>query len=704
MISNDDEMEATGAELDGDFTRLKRTVVEGHRARNFFLKEQDECYKFVANNQWSDDDRALLASQSRPVVSFNRIGAIIKAICGLEVNNRQKVAYLPRTQGNVGVDEARTSISDWVRGKCKAEYVESQAFRDLAICGEGWTETYMCYDNKPEGEIIEKRIHPREMGTNASAEEQNYQDAHLIYHARMMDNADAQALVGTEYLPEAIHAGWFENSQMPEDGGEGNKRDYPAETRSGLERTSTRKQVRVVKVQWWDREPHHLVSIDGDEELHVMPKKDFSKFQDRVNMLRQQDDAAMQAHTANLNAYSAQAEADPTYAALNPPPTPPQPTAPTYDHTPIRKKVYYEAFLGANDVLGRTQLQMGEFQYKAMTGDRDDEHKCFYGVVRDMLDPQRWANKWLAQTMHILNTNAKGGIMAETDAFLNSRRAERDWADNTKIIWVKSGALSKGKVKERTPPPLPQGLSELMQFALSSLRDVTGVNLELLGQADREQAASLEAQRRQAAMTILATLFDSLRSFRIDQGGLMLKFIDLLPDNMLYPVLDQGQWKYMRMVKDRKAQDYDVIIDQAPSSPDQKQATWALTLELIRSGIPLPPPVIIKLLKYSPYPETVVQEISAAMGLNGQDPPEVLQQKLQQAEQALQALHAQLQQAQAAAEHAENDQEVAQLKALVDVYKAETDRLQVEVSTKNRPNDGTGAPPVRSVAGEIQPA
>jgi hypothetical protein len=245
-----------------------------------------------------------------------------------------------------------------------------------------------------------------------------------------------------------------------------------------------------------------------------------------------------------------------------------------------------------------------------------------------------------------------------------------------------------------------------MMFAIGSLRDVTGVNLELLGQADREQAASLEMQRRQSAMTILATLFNSLRRYRKEQGKLMLQFIWLLPDNTMIRINEKGNYKYIPLTKDHSIEKYDVIVDEAPSSPNQKQAVWAMISQLLQTT-QLPPEAIIKLLKYSPLPESVVSEIEAAMGLGATKSPEQLQQQLAQAEQALQVLEQKLQEQMAEAKTAEDDRSIDILKTEIEEYKAETMRLSAmwtnQVAMQKASADAA-ATPDPSESGDATPA
>lgn len=646
-ITPDDRVEPT--EVPGEeaeFTRLKADVLAGHRQRSKWRTEARRAFNFVASRQWSEEDKMLLAEQKRPAVTFNRTEPVIKAVCGLEVNNRQDIVYLPREQGDVGIDETLTSCVKWVRDENNGPDEESLAFRDNAICGEGWTETRMDNDNGTACPIEEERIDPLEMGVNAGVYRANHSQARLIYRVRDIDSEDARALLGTEYSADVLHADWMEDMTVPEDGGVGFKKDYPTKTRDGVNADGRRFKCRVVQVQWWERETINLVAMQGSSELQELNAEDFAKFQERADAM-----------------------------------------GIVYDHEPTKKKVYYEAFLGKS-LVGKRKLEMGMFQFQCMTGEYDREEKCFYALLRAMFDPQMWANKFLSQTMNILNSNAKGGLIAEKGVFDNQRKAEKDWSDPTKIVFVKDGKLDR--LRDRNAPPMPQGLDQLMMFAVNSLRDVSGINLELLGQADREQAASLEMQRRQAAITILATLFDSKRKYSKRQGKLLLHFVWLLPDDTLVRVLSKGQYRYVPLIKNKDVEAYDIIVDEAPTSPNQKQYIWATTLDLLGKGIQLPPATIGVLLEYSPYPESVVKEIRESMGLGDEMPPEQMKQKLAQAEQALHVMEEELKKAMEAAKEAEDESEfkhmqaeVANLKTVIDAYKAQTDRLSAEWSAKH---------------------
>jgi hypothetical protein len=667
---------------DAEFLRIQKDVKDAETERGTWRGDARSWYDMVANHQWAEEDEAKLNAENRPVVSFNRVAPMVKAVCGLEVNNRQGIVYLPRKLGTSGPQEMVTNAGKWIRDECYAEDEESEAFRDLAICGEGWTETRMDFDEDPAGKVVKQRIDPLEMGVNKGACRSNYSDARMIYRIREMDPNDVRALLNLPdtVLDAALDARWLPEMNTPQDGGQGNKKDYPEKTRSAIRANSTArlKTVRVVQCQYWVREPIMLVATDNDQEPQPMSMEDYDKFKsraDQINAAADQADAVM-------------------HIMANPQPA----QRMNYTAAQTVRKNYYQCFIGAR-ILDRQPLKMGMFQFSAMTGDRDKKKKYFYGMVKDLVDPQRWANKFFSQIMHHINVNAKGGLLAETDAFVNQKNAERDWADPTKIIMVKPGSLAKGKIKERTAIALPPGLDQLMTFSISSIRDVSGVNLELLGQADREQAAILEQQRRQSAMTILATMFDSLRKYRRRDGKLLLHFIWLLPEGTLVRVVDQGQIKYVPLIRQGlELEKFDIIIDQAPTSPDQKQYVWGVTQQILQMNI-LPPPAVIDLLKYSPYPESVVQEIKNSMGMGDQMPPAVLEQKLQQAEQALKVLEEELKKSLEKSNSKENDEEIKALQTIISDYEAQTNRLVAEgknaAASQGTPAsaDGSGGTP-----------
>ena len=180
--------------------------------------------------------------------------------------------------------------------------------------------------------------------------------------------------------------------------------------------------------------------------------------------------------------------------------------------------------------------------FRSVAGKRDRNTNQWVGLVRALKGPKMWANKWLSQIMHLINTSAKPGYDVEKGAIDNPSEFEKKAARPGAINTFTDGALQQGRVQRREAVQLPPDLSNLMQYANESMQNVSGINAELLGMADREQAGVLEYQRKQSAVTLLAPMFDSFRRYRKISGRCWLYFMQhYLTDGRLIRItMDNG--------------------------------------------------------------------------------------------------------------------------------------------------------------------
>jgi hypothetical protein len=148
-------------------------------------------------------------------------------------------------------------------------------------------------------------------------------------------------------------------------------------------------------------------------------------------------------------------------------------------------------------------------------------------------------------------------------------------------VKLASGAIQKQKIKERQTVTVPPDLAKLLPLALSSIQDTTGVNLELLGQTAANQPGVVEHMRKQAGMTVLASMFNSLRRYRKEQGRLMLYFItNFLSDGRLVRIGGVENAQYIPLVREPGTIEYDVIVDEMPSSPNMKEQVWGTLTQM----------------------------------------------------------------------------------------------------------------------------
>ena len=568
--------------MSADFDQLKTWAQQDWRAQASFREDAEEEYNFVDGHQWTDQEKADLEANQRAPIVFNRCATVIASVAGSEINNRTEVRYIPREIGDVKTNEVLTAGAEWFRDQAHAEDEESQAFRDLLICGLGWTETKMDFEEDPEGEPTIERIDPLEMFFDCHAHRRGLTDASRIGRVHSLPLAEAR-----EMFPSAddadLDADWLDKASDPATEWNIVGDEY---TDGNSEDGSPRDTVTVVQIQWRERvrKVEYVEPTTG--ERAEMGQEEFDRVQKMI-----------------------------------PVPIP---------HRRINRRVWRQAFIGKT-VLKESQPDPSGSTFTAMTGHWDRKDRRFYGLLRSMKDPQKFANKWLSQTLHIINTNAKGGVMAEVGAVSDVREFEESWAAADSVSWLSNGGMER--IREKGGPQMPSALMQLTEFAISSIRDVSGVSLELMGMREANQPGVLEYQRRQSAMTTLAGLFDSLRYYRKRQGGTILHFLreHIAPTGRLVRLVKEGQQQYVPLAMDDGTVKYDVIVDDAPSAPNEKEKAWsvieAMMPMLQNAGLGMEDWADI--LEYSPLPSSFaekVREKAESQKKQGPNPAQRLEQ------------------------------------------------------------------------------
>lgn len=542
-------------------------------------EEAREDYRFVDGDQWSAADKAKLKAEGRPVITFNRTQTLINAVSGSEIANRMETRFIPRENGDAKPNELLTAAAQWSKDQTDSEDEQSEAFRDVTICGLGYTDTFMDYSEDPDGMATEERIDPFEMGYDYAARKKNLKDSRRFYRCRVDMPIDEAREMFPDTADEELDAAWAKAYI-----------DNPKSEEQQNAEVGPSKLVTIVHYVWFQNEPYWRLKDPLTGEEAKLSSEQYERMNDRLGgMLK------------GVKQY---------------------------------KRVYKEAWIGAVVLEQKDCDCQGGFRYQAITGMRDQEKGTFYGLLRLIKDPQRYANKFFSQTLNIMDKSAKGGVMIEEGALGDKMEAFKEsWAKHDAVTVVPPMTLSgqNPKIQPKPTASFPAGHWQLMEFAINSIREAPGINQELLGQREANQPGVLEYQRRQAGMTILQWLFDSLRRFRKRQGRVLLHYIqEYISDGRLIRVVGEDGAKYVPLIKQASAT-YDVIVDEAPSSPNQKEKVWSLVGPMFMQ---LPPQIQIELLDYSPFPESVVEKVKGALKTMMQPQEPGPEQQLEQAQRA----------------------------------------------------------------------
>lgn len=568
------ELPASKIEDDADLlARIKAWHKESISEISDWRDEAEEDFEFVAGNQYDQETRDEMLANGRQPITFNRIGSIIDAVNGLQINNVEEAILKPRGPEDAQIAEAGTELVDALRDDCDANDEETTAFRDCVICGLGVLETRI--DEDGDLKPILESLSPLDVGWDTSARKRNYVDRRYDWIARKVDIHEARGQYPDEDDSD-LDATWADGETAE------TSDNSPVYNFDKKHDDKPKDLVTLVDFQWWER--REMVRLT-DPETGVETDIDPERAETLMTRLEQ------------LAAITGQ--------------------APAMRMRPIRKKVWFTAIVG-NKILYRGELPIQDEQggRKFLTGKINRATGMPYGLVRNAKDPQRTFNKHISQQIHLINTTAKSGIIHEEDAIEDVIQFERDMAAPGARLEVANGALTSGAVQFIQPPTISTALSTMAQMSSGEINQVTGVNLETLGLLDREQAGVETHQRKQSTVTNLAWAFDALRIARKDCARSMILYaIAYTPNDVLTRMIPEQMAPLIEQMQSRDWMPYDIVIDEAPSSPNAKERTWAFMQGILgmmaQQG--LKPETWVEILRYSPMPNSFVESFAKTL-------------------------------------------------------------------------------------------
>ena len=140
------------------------------------------------------------------------------------------------------------------------------------------------------------------------------------------------------------------------------------------------------------------------------------------------------------------------------------------------------------------------------------------------------------------------------------------------------------------------------------------------------------------------------------QGRVLLEYINkYISDGRLIRIKGDAGMQYIPLVRQPGAIKYDIVVDEAPMSQNQKEAVWGMLVQMlpILKEMPIAPDVIAKMIEYSPLPSSLSAQISKA--ISEPKPPDPMQQ---------QAAQLQMQELQAKVAKLSADAQLSQAKAM----------------------------------------
>jgi hypothetical protein len=523
--------------------------------------------------------------RKRAEVVFNQIKNSVDAVSGFMAQNRRQakfIARIPQQPAQSLYSKYMNALYEYVRENTNSDHLESAQDADMLKCGYGAIETDLSYiignsTTNPYGEITKIKLDPDQVGWDAKAKSPNLLDARYCYYWIEYPLKDALELFDGSSQDD------FESVSPEDESGfsynpYGGVYDRIKELNSVEWASKSEETVRVYNHQWFTYETFYraqnpvFLTDDPAMAQFMTMKLELIAEESRKNMAEGlvYDDMFTLDPTAQEIVFDEKMKSK-IMAEFGD----------YIDPISFKRKVFYTAVYSGSHVFTwfKSISQQG-FSVKFKTGVYNKTKKIWVGMINSMMEPQKYYNKYLTELMFIIAANSKGGVMVEEDAVSDIAEFEKNYARTDAVIQVRSGSLAQGKIQPKASPQIPSGVETLIQLSEQAINK-NGVDPAFMGSVERQDQSGILYKRRiRQVISRFANYFDAVTLYQKEDARLCADLIRVWVQNNAGEFVritgEDGAEEFVQLNESAMVSEYDVSIQEAPQTPEDKQETASL--------------------------------------------------------------------------------------------------------------------------------
>lgn len=521
-----------------ELKKFKSEFIADFRSDSDWRKQKRQASNFYDGEQWDAEDKRVLEERGQPVVTINRIKPKMDSICGMQQAIRVDTKAFPHGLRN---KEAEVQdISERFRSYEHAnefDSEESKVFKDGLIDGRGWYEHEKIFEEGVNKRCTVKRSCNADWVPHRFGKADGYDDKQLHNTAwYYLDDAKALFPGHDDELDAAARAREAYDPLFSDE----HERVKPDQYSSGVSDGSTFGEADLAL--FVDDRSKRVRIVKTYYREKVMEKRyAHANLEEPIAFASDEELRKLQESFPNGNVLTKLRTVISSYAF-------------TWN-APLEHK---------RDI--RSYDREGKFPATKYTAYTSRESGVDYGLVKQHIDSQMEYNKRRSKLLHLLNVTR---LIHEEGAFPDPAEAHRQVArPDTRLEYRKGFQVD---IKDNVE--IAQSQFQLLQLTGKEI-DASGVNQELEGRSTASSGREYQ-MRQQQAMQSIRELFDNLATARRRVFEYYLD--EIINDNPELAVTK-----------------YDVVVEEAPDTVNLQQETFATLASLAKSGMPIPPEMIIE--------------------------------------------------------------------------------------------------------------